>query len=176
MNEQQHRAVFAQYYRLVYTIVQGHLGSVARHEDIEECVSDVFAEVFCKQEDAAFDGELRSYIRMVANRRAIDRFRSLAPRAGKTIPLDELTGTPDSAVTETQAEQNELRRVLMECIRELGEPDTTIVLQKYWFGANSSQIAKGLGLTPSAVRKRAGKALGKLKAALQARGFKEGII
>lgn len=176
MNEQQHRAIFTEYYRLVYTIVQGHLGSVARHEDIEECVSDVFAEVFGKMEDAAFDGELKSYIRMVANRRAIDRFRSLAPKAGKNVPLDELQETPDSAVTEEQAEQNELRRVLMQCIRDLGEPDTTIVLQKYWFGANSSQIAMGLGLTPSAVRKRANKALGRLKAALKARGFEEGSV
>ena len=176
MDENERRAVFRQYYRLVYTIAQGYLSGVARHEDVEECVSDIFAEIFCKLADGEFTGELKSGIRMVAVRRSIDRFRQLAPKAGRTVPLDDVTDLPDEPNTAETAERNELRRILMQCIRELGEPDTTIILQRYYFGMRSPQIAKGLGLTASAVRKRANKALTRLKAALQAHGIKEGVL
>lgn len=175
MREEQRIAVFRQYYRLVYTIVQGRLRSVARHEDIEECVSDVFAEVFCKLEDT-YEGELKSCIRMIAVRRAIDYFRTLAPKAGKTVPLDEIGNAPDENSTAGDTEQREMRRIILQAVQALGEPDTTIILQKYWFGASSAQIAKGLGITPSAVRKRAGKALAKLKTALQKQGIGEGTL
>ena len=176
MEQETHRQIFRQYYRLVYTIVQGRLGSVARHEDVEECVSDVFAEVFCKYEDSAYPGELKSYIRLVAVRRSIDLFRQLAPKAGRDIPLDEIGDMPDENSTAGDAERAETRRILMQCIRSLGQPDAAIIVQKYWFGASSSQIARGLALTPSAVRKRANKALTRLKAALKAHGIEEGAL
>ena len=176
MDENERRAVFRAYYGLVYTIVQGYLSSVARHEDVEECVSDIFAEVFCKLADGGFTGELKNGIRMIAVRRSIDRFRQLAPKAGKTVPLDAMSDLADGQDTQASAERAETCRILMQCIRELGEPDTTIILQRYYFGMRSPQIAKGLGLTASAVRKRANKALKRLKAALQAHGIKEGAL
>ncbi len=176
MTEAQHRAIFRQYYKLVYTIVQGRLRAVARHEDIEECVSDVFAEVFRKLETNAPEGELKHTIRMIAVRRAIDAFRSLAPRESRRLLLEETDELPDETSTAGTAEQRETNRILLQAVQALGEPDTTIILQKYWFGANATQIAKGLGITPSAVRKRAGKALARLKAALQAQGIEEGNL
>lgn len=177
MNEDERRAVFRQYYRLVYTIVQGRLSAVAGHEDIEETVSDVFAEVFLKLDrDEPYEGERKSYIRMVAVRRSIDRFRQLAPRSGKSISLDEIGDMPDENTTAGDAERREMQHILMQCIEGLGEPDTTIILQRYYFGASSSQIAKGLGLTASAVRKRCTKALAKLKAELARFGIGEGAL
>ena len=174
MNENERRAVFRQYYKLVYTIAAGRLRSVGRHEDIEECVSDVFAEVFCKL--GTYEGELKSCIRMVAQRRAIDRFRQLAARAGRDVPMEEMTEIPSDTTTAEDAERREVQNILLECIRALGEPDTTIILQMYWFGERSPQIAKGLGITPSAVRKRANKALGKLRTMLKSRGIEEGTL
>ena len=175
MQETNHRAVFEQYYKLVYTIVAGHLRSVARHEDIEECVSDVFAEVFCLL-DGQFEGEIKTCIRMVANRRAIDRFRHFAPQSGRQVSLEESGDIPDTASAAEDAERHALQRLLFDCVKALGEPDTTILLQKYWFGASSAQIAKGVGLTPSAVRKRANKALGRLRAMLKEQGIEEGSL
>ena len=46
-SEQAHKELFEAYCGYVYTIVFNRLRSVAAREDIEECVCDVFADVYC---------------------------------------------------------------------------------------------------------------------------------
>ena len=51
------RAIFDQYGNYVYTIVYSKLHAYGTHEDIEECVSDVFAKIFMSF-DADHEGSL----------------------------------------------------------------------------------------------------------------------
>ena len=44
--EEAHKALFEAYCNYVYTIVFNRLRSCASREDIDECVCDVFADVF----------------------------------------------------------------------------------------------------------------------------------
>ena len=76
------------------------------------------------------------------------------------------------------AERNELQDVLLRCVNELGEPDSTIMIQKYYYNLNSNEIAAKLSMTPAAVRVRCGRALKKLRDVLSSLGFslKEGNI
>ena len=56
-----------------------------------------------------------------------------------------------------------LRQLLLRKITELGEPDTSILIQKYYYDRNSREIAKLTGLTPAAVRQRCTRAVKRLK-------------
>lgn len=159
-----HAALFQEYYGLVYTIIYSRLHGNARPEDIEECVSDVFADLFFSFDTGfSYDGSIKGYIRMIATRRAIDAYRKLSAHSEKEISVDDTYQIPSGENLAENAEQAEISRLLLQSIEELGEPDTTIILQRYYYGHSSKEIAKGLSITPSAVRKRCGKALAKLK-------------
>ena len=64
---------------------------------------------------------------------------------------------------EEQADSSELRRVLLQKINELGEPDSTILIQKFYYNRKSSEIAETVSMTASSVRSRCTRAIGKLK-------------
>ena len=44
--EKAQRAIFDQYFSYVYTIIFSKLRSCASREDIEECVGDVFSDIY----------------------------------------------------------------------------------------------------------------------------------
>ena len=73
-----HKAVFAEYYNYVYTIVYNKLRSSASREDMEECVCDVFADLFLElDKDLEYNGDLAAYVNTIAKNKAIDMFRRL---------------------------------------------------------------------------------------------------
>ena len=69
------------------------------------------------------------------------------------------------------SDKNETRDILMNKINELGEPDSTIILQKYYYDRSSGEIAEMLSMKASAVRMRAARALEKLRKSLAAAGI-----
>jgi RNA polymerase sigma-70 factor (ECF subfamily) len=167
-------ALFESYCDYVYAIVHSKIRSVASIEDIEECVSDIFAEVFFgydSEKDHSCD--MKGYIGTVAKRRAINAFHSLTLRSGRTADdSEEVFGTiSDETDIEADSDRSETRDILIQKINELGEPDSTIILQKYYYDRSSGEIAKLLSMKASAVRMRAARALEKLKATLAAVGI-----
>lgn len=167
-----HAVLFREYYGLVYTIICSRLRGNARPEDIEECVSDVFADCFFSFDKGfSYEGSIKGYIRMIATRRAIDTYRRLSDYSKKVISIDDTYQLTSGENLAEHTEQAEISRLLLQSIEELGEPDSTIILQKYYYGHSSKEIAKGLSITPSAVRKRCGKALAKLKTRLKQLGI-----
>ena len=157
------RELFGMYKSYVYSIVWNRIGLVGTREDAEECVSDVFAEIF-QHFGEIREGRLHGYVGMVAKRRAIDAYRRLSVKE-PGISLDEggMQELPDDTDVAADAEQDSLRARLLERIRSLGEPDATILLQKYYYERSSSEIAQSLSLQPAAVRVRAGRALQRLR-------------
>ncbi len=160
------RALFDEYYNYVYTIVRSRLAALSR-EDCEECVSDVFAQVFFLLDgEGRYGGELKGIISTVAKRRATDRFRK-ASRQPEVISLDDADFEWSTGENIEEDAEKELRQqAILDCIERLGEPDSTIVLQRYYYGSTSKQIAQALGMKPSAVRMRCARALKRLKNAL----------
>lgn len=174
------QALFEHYFNYVYAVVFNKLRSCGTHEDIEECVSDVFSAVFIRYEKEGFSpGELKGLIATIATRKAISAFRSLSSRSGQTAPIDEFAEElPDGSSITADTERAELQSILLKCVNDLGEPDSTIMIQKYYYNLNSSEIASKLSMTPAAVRVRSGRALKKLRDVLLSLGFslKEGNI
>ena len=160
------RVVFDEYCNYVYVIAATKLKSCGTTEDIEECVSDVFTEVFKKiNYIGEREGELKGFIGVIAKRRAIDMFRKLNVKADRTISVD------DEVIREISSEENiiessemsERNSILLNKIKELGEPDTTIIIKQYYYNMTVAEIGKAISMTAAAVQKRSVRARQKLK-------------
>ena len=162
-----HRKIFAQYSNYVYAVVFSKLRCCASQEDIEECVSDAFLEVF-RHYHADYEGTLHGFISIAAKRKAIDYYHRLSGKSGFSVSLDDETAPelPSDADIEQDYEQKALRQTLLDRISELGEPDATIIIQKYFYRRKAEEIAKMVSLSPANVRKRSERAIKRLKTML----------
>ncbi|PWJ11088.1 sigma-70 family RNA polymerase sigma factor [Ruminococcus flavefaciens] len=175
-----HRVVFEKYCNYVYAIVINILRNCGSREDIEDCVSDVFFKLY-KQLDANtdFSGDLKGFIAAVSRNTAIDAFRRLSNKNNRSVYIDDDTTEElrsDERIEEN-AEKAERSRLLLGKIKELGEPDTTIIIQQYFYNRTAKEIAKSISMTAAAVQKRSSRARQKLKALLCEAGIgKEDLI
>ncbi len=164
-----HKALVKEYGRYVYAIVYNKLRGCGTNEDIEECVSDVFADIFMKCEfDLSSENDIKYLIAIIAKRKAIDNFRRLTAKANYTADTDEddMKELVSDFSVDEHVERSELRRVLLDKIDELGEPDSTILIQKFYYSRNSTEIAQSVSMTAVAVRQRCARAMDKLRAKL----------
>lgn len=77
------------YSGLVYTIASDKLSLICSNEDIEECVSDVFYEVYRQREAINLQkGSIKGFIAVIAKRKAIDIYRSLKNKSSKVVSVD----------------------------------------------------------------------------------------
>ncbi len=169
-----YRALFDEYCGYVHTVVFNKLRNCGTKEDIEECVSDVFAEIFFSYDTAApFAGELTGLISTIAKRKAINMYHRLAFKSERTVYSDDddFGEIASDADMEADSDNKEIREILMNAVNELGEPDSTIVIQKFYFDRSSSEIAEMLSMKASAVRMRCGRAMKKLREKLAKLGI-----
>ncbi|MBQ8927196.1 MAG: sigma-70 family RNA polymerase sigma factor [Oscillospiraceae bacterium] len=167
-----HRLLMKEYGRYVYAIVYNKLRSYGSSEDIDECISDVFSDLFLAI-DAGNCTDIKKLLGTIAKRRAVDYFRSLSSRNGRSVPMEEedIQNMASEFDVERIAERNEIRRVLLNTIASLGEPDATIILQKFYYSRSSSEIAAALSMNPSSVRSRCTRAMKKLRSLLESKGI-----
>lgn len=161
-----HRALMKEYGRYVYSIVFNKLRSCGTQEDIEECVCDVFADVFIKFEyNEKYVSDIKGYIGTIAKRTAIDHFRRLSALNSRIAYVDEddLSQLVSDFSVDERVDSSELRRLFLQKIKELGEPDSTILIQKFYYNRKSSEIAQSTSMTASSVRSRCTRAVEKLR-------------
>jgi RNA polymerase sigma-70 factor (ECF subfamily) len=169
--ENAQRSLFDEYFNYVYTIVFSRLRSCASREDIEECVGDVFADVYMQfDERKAFNGDPTGFVGTVARRKAADMYKRLTKKRQGMVSIDDEEAAEIEAPEDTEdtVEKKELRSSLIKCVEQLGEPDSTIILQKFFFMRSSAEISKLVSMTPEAVRVRCSRALKKLRETLTA--------
>ena len=155
-------AIFNEYYAYIYTVVRSRLICCASKEDLEECISDIFADIYIYlDEHKDNDGDLTGIISVIAKRKAIYYYYKLTRKPFSTEELSPEETADDDI--EEDYEQKEQRRKLLSVIKQLGEPDSTIIIQKYFFGCKSGEIAKSVGLSSAAVRMRCSRTLKRLK-------------
>ena len=172
-------ALFDEYLNYVYAIVYNKLRSSGSREDIEECVGDVFSAVFISYDrNGSFNGDLKGFIGTIASRKAIQMYRTLIRHENVVYIDGETTEIADSERIEENTERSVMRSTLLDLIKSLGEPDSTIMIQKYYYNMNSKEIADKNSMEAATVRMRCSRALKKLKALLEEKGYemKEGII
>lgn len=175
-----HRAVFDKYCNYVYTIAFSILISCGSREDVEECVSDVFMKIYkLLDEDTDFTDNFKAFIGTVARNTAIDSFRKISLRISRTAYVDENTINElrdDNDITEN-TERREQSDIILGKIKELGDPDSTIIIQQYYYNRTAKEIAKSISMSAAAVQKRSSRAKQKLRILLTEAGInKEGLI
>ena len=160
--------IMKQYMALVHTVIFGKLSGICNKQDIEECVSDVFYELYKNRNIINLEkGSLKSFLAVLSKRKAIDlyrkqrsnRFELSIDESGYDWPATD--GDPEKAVI-----NNETSDLLIYRIRELGEPDSQIMIRKYYFGQSTKVISKVLGLKENTVDKKVSRSLVKLKKSL----------
>ena len=158
------RALFDKYYNYVFSIVSRIISGFGSQNDSEECVIDVFASVMMKMHPDD-NLSLRSYIGAVARNAAISMRRSLASKNGSYISSDDeaIAEIADDENIEESTDNSVLADILLDKIRELGTPDSVIIVQKYYYNKTSGEIAKMTGMSAAAVRVRCGRAMNRLK-------------
>lgn len=168
------RMLFDEYCNYVYTIVFNRLRSCAEKEDMDECVVDIFADVFAGyNSEKQFSGELKGFIGTVAKRKAADYYKRIVSKKNKSISIDDENFSPieSGENIESTVAEKEVGRILLEKITELGEPDSTIIMQKYYYGRSSKEIADIVVLTPNAINVRCARAVKKLRDILEKSGI-----
>lgn len=154
------------YTGLVYAVVRSRLnGSLCVSSDIEDCVSDVFCKFYT--ELSRFDPEassIRSYLCVMARNHAINVSKKRSLQGGVSLDDGEvLFELSDGATVDGSLEREELRRELIKAVIDLGEPDSSIIFRKFYYGEPSKEIAKALGLSVSNVDTRTHRALNRLR-------------
>lgn len=159
------RAVMEAYMGLCYAIVRARLADFPQ-EDIEECVNDIFLEVYRNRDRIETEkGGIRAFLVVVSRRRAIDKYR--AARKTETLPLETETAGAEKRLA------FEEKDALRNALHSLGEPDAKILVWKYYYGLATKEIAAALGMKENTVDQRARRSLQKLRATLEEGGFYE---
>lgn len=160
----------------VYAVVIDRLRSLCSNEEIEDCVSDVFVELFSNiQGYDSNKGTLKGYISIIAKRTAINVYQRITYRRNITVSTDdEASEVPIAAGNPADDVQKKLfRQHLWEIVDSLGEPDSTIIVWQYFYELKVSYIAEKLAMTAAAVQKRSIRARQRIKKILEREYGKE---
>ena len=152
-----------EYTKTVYYLAHNILGNGSK-EDIEECVSDVFLEVWRKI--GSFDkkrGSFKTWILILTKHKALD-YKRRAERF-KAEPLeDEQAESPIDI--EKQALDRETQSLIVETIHTFNEVDRQLFIRRYFLGEDISTLMSSMGLSRSAVDNRLMRGRNKIKEAL----------
>ena len=155
------------YMALIYTIIFNKLSSMYSKEDIEECVSDVFFEVFRYRNRIDLQkGSIKAFLAVIAKRKAIDMYRK--NKNNNHIPIDDISQSLHTAEDEVADSilLNESNLELIDAIKSLGEPDSEIIIRKYYLSQSSKDISKNIGLKVNTIDKKVSRCIQKLKKVL----------
>ena len=159
------KALYQQYAQYIYAIIFRILRDCGTREDVEDCFAEVFAEIV--QHYSNIQGEsLKAYIGQAARNKALDYAHSLYEQRLHLVPIESVPEPSEDSV-QTSAEQQERDRILLQKIKSLGEPDATILVQKYYFKRKMRDIARMVGLSTNTAQKRCVRALKKLREELK---------
>lgn len=125
-------------------------------EDAEESVSDTYVGAWNSMPPQK-PAVLRTYLGKLTRNISLKRYRFLHAEkrfsSETALALDELTEVvPDSETAESEAERQELIRIIHAFLSRLEGDSRVIFLMRYWYLYSVSDTAKKLGFTQSKVK------------------------
>jgi len=152
------------YSKLLWVIVGGILGNIGTAQDIEECISDVFIEIWKKPKAFANQkGTLKNFLAVIAKSKALDRYRVLSKR--KIVEIDEAIKSSDDDLLDYVIDK-EMYAALYEAINSLTEPNREIIIRRYFFEEKPACIAERTDMPVKEVENRLYQSKLKLKTIL----------
>lgn len=152
--------VIDKYSSMVYALIHRIMGKEARREDIEECTSDVFVDVWNSIEE--FDemrGTFKTWVLIKAKFKALDYRRKINRRYMVETECDEV----DIEAQRIHRDKNEVEEQLLRkedykrvlgALKELNETDREIFKRRYFLYEDIESIAEKYNLSRSAVDNR----------------------
>ena len=140
------------YNKLLWVVVGGILGVIGTNQDIEECISDVYAQVW--KNPKAFNkqkGSLKIFLAVIAKNKALDTYRKLSK--AKTVELSETILSTDDNLLDYIVDK-EMCQELYIAIKSLTETNKEIVLRRYFFEEKPANIAKNISMPVKEVENR----------------------
>ena len=157
-------AAMQAYSRLLWSITRSILRNIGTPEDMEECVSDAFIQLWNHSNDIRLTrGSIKSWLCVVTRSKAIDYYRKNVRR--NEIGLDEQLAVCGAGVFD-QTMDAVLQRELLTAINALIEPDKEILLRRYYYRQKPKDIALALNLSIRQVENRLFRTKQQLKAQL----------
>lgn len=152
----------------VTVVVYNVIGAVMPKEDIEEVVSDVFVSLWRNAESLDSEkGCIRTYLGAAARNSAKNKLR----KASAHDELNENIVSDNSEPYDALASK-EQKALLLELIRELGEPDSEIFLRYYYYEERISRIALTTGICTSTIKTKLSRGRKKIKESLIQRRYR----
>jgi len=156
--------IIIKYSKLLWPIVSAVLKNVGNEQDVEECVADVFIDLWENPDKyEAERGTLKTWLWMVARCKAIDRYRALSKHS--TVPLEGAMmvgrmGMQDALMKE------ETKRELVAAVNALADVEKDILIRRYYYEQKPREIAKALDLTLKQVENHLYRSKQKLRKAI----------
>jgi RNA polymerase sigma-70 factor (ECF subfamily) len=141
-----------EYNKLLWVIVGGILGKAGTAQDIEECISDVFIQLW--KNPQTFNqqkGTLKSYLAVIAKSKALNTYKKLT--RAKIVELNEAIQSTDDDLFDYIVEKD-MCQELYEAIQSLVEPNKEIIIRRYFFGEKPKQIAESICMPVKEVENR----------------------
>lgn len=163
-DEQAMQKIICRYSRLLWSIVGAVLSQVGTTEDMEECVADVFIDLW--EHPQKYDesrGSLKAWLSVIARNKAIDRYRQKTKI--QTIPLEETVLAQMGVEPEM-----ENREGLQEALAELTEVEREILLRRYVYQQKPKEMAVALGLSVKQIENRLYRIKAKMRKQMEQEG------
>lgn len=141
------------YSRLLWTVASGYLSESAGRsvEDVEECISDVFFELWENPERyKPTKGSIKSYLCMITKNKAISMFRKKVQH--NTICLEDYQQLADPEQEDSLDKTD--YETLYSAIEALPEPTREILIRRYYHEEKPAVIADKMVLPKKEVENR----------------------
>ena len=156
--------VIVRFSKLLWSIVSAVLKNVGTEQDVEECVADVFIDLWVNPDKYdAERGTLKSWLCMVARCKAIDRYRALSRHS--TVPLEGAMMVGRMGMQDALL-QEETKRELAEAVNALADIEKDILIRRYYYEQKPKEIAKALDLPVKQVENHLYRSKQKLRKAI----------
>ncbi|MDP4095129.1 MAG: sigma-70 family RNA polymerase sigma factor [Bacillota bacterium] len=137
----------------VYILIFRIIGAMASKEDIEECVSEVFVDIW--NNSTRYDkgrGSIKTWILITAKYTALDFRRKYTSKTTADSIYNEDILSKESV--EESVISKETAREILEALNELPETDKQIFYRRFYLYEDIESIAESMGLTRQAVDNR----------------------
>jgi RNA polymerase sigma-70 factor (ECF subfamily) len=156
-----------EYTPYVSTILRNALRNHVSHEDLEELTADVFVSMWHHIEQVRGE-RLSGYLAAIAKSKACNYMRK---HMVVTENLDDLVILSEEDV-EAQTEQQELKRLLQQLLKELPEKEQEVMIRYYYYQQTVSEIAQEMDMNLSTVKTKLSRSRKKLGRMLTERGYR----
>jgi RNA polymerase sigma-70 factor (ECF subfamily) len=156
------------YSKLLWVVAGGILNGVGTAQDIEECISDVFVQIW--KNPKAFNqqkGSLKTFLAVIAKSKALDAYRKLSKN--KIVEISEAIAASDDDLLDFIMDK-ESCQALYSAIESLTEPNKEIIIRRYFFDEKPAHIAARISLPVKDVENRLYQSKLKLRKRLEEKG------